>query len=193
MDGWMDGRQQHTDEIPMVWIMLVYIYTLYAPDINHHMHLKSLAVGLLVLYATAFAVIHSMFNSRLLFELHYLFLIFVCAPGMVKLYLSITDSLAIRLAHQYLLCFSCALTVWGVDQKLCQRQTTLPVHPFWHALFHVLNGLNNYFGNMFLQYSRAHQLHLDPELRYVGGVLPYVKVVHKHRNVLAVHSADKED
>jgi hypothetical protein len=176
----------------MVWIMLVYIYTLYSPDI-HYTHIKPFLVAFLLVYAVAFAVVHSLYHSRAGFELHYLFLIFVCAPGMVKHYMHTTDALALRLAHQYLLCFSCAITIWGVDQRLCNRETTLPVHPFWHALFHVLNGLNNYFGNMFLQYSRAHQLELHPELRYVGGVLPYVKVIQKHRRTVAVHAEEKGD
>ena len=178
-------RQQHADEIPMVWIMLVYIYTLYSPDI-HYAHFKPVLHVLLVVYAVFFAVLHWKYHSLLGFELHYLFLILVCAPGMVKHYMNTTDSLALRLAHQYLLCFSCAITIWGIDQKLCNRETTLPVHPFWHAVFHVLNGMNNYFGNMFLQYSRARQLELEPELRYIGGILPYVKVVHKNRRTIAV-------
>lgn len=185
-------RQQHTDEIPMVWIMLVYIYTLYSPDI-HFNYVKPVLHVLMVAYAVVFAVIHSIYHSPLGFELHYLFLIFVCAPGMVKHYMLTTDALALRLAHQYLLCFSCAITIWGIDQKLCDRDTTLPVHPFTHALFHVLNGLNNYFGNMFLQYSRAHQLELEPQLRYVGGVLPYVKVIQKHRRTVAVIAEEKGD
>jgi hypothetical protein len=128
----------------MVWIMLVYIDTLYSPGI-HYAHFKPALHVLLVVYAGAFAVLHSTYHSLVGFELHYLFLILVCAPGMVKHYVNTTDALALRLAHQYLL----------------------------------------------LQYSRARQLDLDPRLRYIGGVLPYVKVLAKNRRTMAVTHEDE--
>lgn len=126
-------------------------------------------------------LLHLNYHFVIGFQLQYFFLAMVCAPGMLRHYMQTTDCLARRLSHQYLLCFSSFIGIWAIDQKSCNRKTTLPVAPQWHALFHVLNGLNNYFGIMYLQYCRAHQLDLQPELRYIRGVLPYVKVLMKHQ------------
>lgn len=161
----------------MVWVMLLFIYVLYAPEI----HRRRMFPLFLVFYATGFMFLHLKYHFVIGFQLQYFFLAMVCAPGMLRHYMRTTDCLARRLSHQYLLCFSCFIGIWAIDQKVCNRKTTLPVAPQWHALFHVLNGLNNYFGIMYLQYCRAHQLDLQPELRYIRGVLPYVKVLMKHQ------------
>ncbi|KAA8531613.1 hypothetical protein F0562_006322 [Nyssa sinensis] len=50
------ARQQQSDETPMVWEMLLYIYILYAPD----WHYRSTMPTFLFLYGAAFAVVHSL-------------------------------------------------------------------------------------------------------------------------------------
>lgn len=72
--------------------MLVYIYTL-SPDV-HYAHLKPVLHVLLVVYAGAFAVLHSTYvplpGTMIL----------VCAPGMVKHYVNSRDALALQLAQE---------------------------------------------------------------------------------------------
>jgi len=51
----VDCRQQQNDEIPMVWVMLVYIYVLYSPGWNHKVSMPTL----LVPYGAIFSVLHN--------------------------------------------------------------------------------------------------------------------------------------
>lgn len=185
-NDFMFAREQQSDEIPMVWIMLLYLYVLYSPEI----HLRRVFPLCLIIYGIGFAFMQSKYQLIVGFQLHYLFLALLCSPGMYKHYMNTTDTLAQRLAHQYLFCLSFALTLWCLDQRFCERKSTLPLTPQWHAVFHVLNGLNNYFGVMYLQYCRAHQLHLNPQLRYIGGVLPYVKVLMKNSTTPVIQAEE---
>jgi dihydroceramidase len=172
----VDCRQQQNDEIPMVWVMLVYIYVLYSPGWNHKVSMPTL----LVPYGAIFSVLHNHYQFVTGFQLHYMLLALLCAPRIYRYYTVTTNMQARRLAHQYLFCFFSTITCWYVDQILCNRQSTLPIEPEGHAIFHILNGLNSYFGNMFLQYCRAQQLGMNPHIKYIAGMLPYVKVVSKH-------------
>ncbi len=153
--------------------MLVYIYVLYSPGWNHKVSMPTL----LVPYGAIFSVLHNHYQFVTGFQLHYMLLALLCAPQIYRYYTVTTNMQARHLAHQYLFCFFSTITCWYLDQILCNRQSTLPIEPEGHAIFHILNGLNSYFGNMFLQYCRAQQLGMSPHIKYIAGMLPYVKVV----------------
>ncbi|KAL2643556.1 hypothetical protein R1flu_011143 [Riccia fluitans] len=166
-------RQQQSDETPMVWLMLLYIYVLYSPD----WHYRSTMPTFLVMYGTAYAICHALFHFGLVYQLHFIFLCLLCLPRMYKYYIYTTEVPARRLGHMYVISITSGGILWLVDRNLCSRISSLPLNPQGHAWWHVLLGFSTYFGNTFLQFCRAQQLGWNPELRYVGGLLPYVKIV----------------
>lgn len=164
--------QQQSDETPMVWAMLLYIYVLYSPD----WHYRSTMPTVLFLYGTIFAILHSQFRFVVGFQLHYVFLALLCFPRMYKYYMHTTDPLVRKLAYRYVLFLVLGAICWLADRHLCSWIYKLRVNPQGHAVWHVLMGFNSYFGNTFLQYCRAQQLNWSPRIEYLLGVLPYVKV-----------------
>jgi len=172
--AWLTGKgsQQQSDETPMVWVMLLYIYVLYSPD----WHYRSTMPTVLFLYGTIFAILHSQFRFVAGFQLHYVFLAVLCLPRMYKYYIHTTDPLVRKLGHRYVLFLVVGAMFWLADRHLCNQMSKLRVNPQGHALWHVLMGFNSYFGNTFLQYCRAQQCDWNPRIEYLLGVLPFVKV-----------------
>ncbi|KAJ7536823.1 hypothetical protein O6H91_12G083400 [Diphasiastrum complanatum] len=163
--------QQQSDETPMVWAMLLYIYVLYSPD----WHYTSTMPTFLVIYGTGFAILHSQFHFVLSFQLHYIFLALLCLPRMYKYYIHSKGTPARQLAHIYILTLVMGVICWVADRTLCRRLSSYYINVQGHALWHVLMGFNSYFANTFLQFCRAQQLKWSPQLCYFWG-LPYVKV-----------------
>ncbi|XP_024371916.1 alkaline ceramidase [Physcomitrium patens] len=164
--------QQQSDETPMVWVMLLYIYVLYSPD----WHYRSTMPTVLFLYGTIFAVLHSQFRFVVGFQLHLVLLAVLCLPRMYKYYIHTKDPAVRKLAHKYILFLVLGGMCWLADRHLCNQISKLRVNPQGHALWHVLMGFNSYIGTTFLLYCRAEQLNWNPKVEYVLGLLPYVKV-----------------
>jgi dihydroceramidase len=156
----------------MVWLMLLYIYVLYSPD----WHYTSTMPTVLFIYGTVYAIGHALFHFKLVYQLHFVFLCLLCLPRMYKYYIYTKEVPARRLGRMYVISISLGGIFWLVDRNFCNRLSTLPVNPQGHAWWHIFMGFSAYFGNTFLQFCRAHQLEWNPELRYVLGWLPYVKV-----------------
>jgi dihydroceramidase len=166
------GSQQQSDETPMVWVMLLYIYVLYSPD----WHYRSTMPTVLFLYGTVFAILHSQFRFVVGFQLQLVFLAVLCLPRMYKYYIHTTEPPVRKLAHRYILFLVVGGMFWFADRFFCNQMSKLRVNPQGHALWHVLMGFNSYFGNTLLQYCRAEQLNWNPKVEYLLGILPYVKV-----------------
>ncbi|KAI6704118.1 hypothetical protein NL676_013254 [Syzygium grande] len=67
--------QQQSDETPMVWEILLYMYILHSPD----WHYRSTMPTFLFLYGAVFAIVHSFFNFGIGFKIHYVALcLLVC-------------------------------------------------------------------------------------------------------------------
>ncbi|KAJ0610657.1 putative ceramidase [Helianthus annuus] len=79
--------QQQSDETPMVWEMLLYIYILYSPD----WHYRSTMPTFLFLYGISFAVLHSIIRFDIGFKLHYVMLCVLCIPRVYKYYIYTQD------------------------------------------------------------------------------------------------------
>ncbi|XP_057814398.1 alkaline ceramidase [Cryptomeria japonica] len=163
--------QQQSDETPMVWEMLLYIYVLYSPD----WHYTYTMPMFLFLYGAAFAVLHSVFLFDIGFKIHYICLALLCLPRMYKYYIHTTERPAKRLAHMYILTMILGGIFWLLDRTFCDTFSSWYINPQGHALWHIFIGFNAYFANAFLQFCRAQQLKWNPEIRYVWG-LPYVKI-----------------
>jgi dihydroceramidase len=163
--------QQQSDETPMVWEMLLYIYVLYSPDWHYTYTMPTF----LFLYGAAFATLHSLFRFDLGFKIHYIILALLCLPRMYKYYIHTTEPAAKRLAHLFILTVILGGVCWLLDRTFCDTFSTWYINPQGHALWHIFMGFNAYFANAFLQFCRAQQLQWNPEIRHVLG-LPYVKI-----------------
>ncbi|KAK6930705.1 Alkaline ceramidase [Dillenia turbinata] len=163
---------QQSDETPMVWEMLLYIYVLYSPD----WHYRSTMPTFLFLYGAMFAVFHWLLHFRVVFKVHYAVLCFLCIPRMYKYYIYTEDVLAKRLARLYFGNFILASLCWIFDRLFCKHISRWYFNPQGHALWHVLMGFGTYFANAFLMFCRAQQLGWNPKVVYLMGFFPYVHI-----------------
>lgn len=108
----LQHAQQQSDETPMVWEMLLYIYVLYSPDWHYTYTMPTF----LFLYGAAFATFHSLFRFDLGFKIHYIILALLCLPRMYKYYIHTTEPAAKRLAHLYILTLILGGMCWLLDR-----------------------------------------------------------------------------
>eukprot|EP00244_Chara_vulgaris_P010055 TRINITY_DN4496_c0_g1_i2.p1 TRINITY_DN4496_c0_g1~~TRINITY_DN4496_c0_g1_i2.p1 ORF type:complete len:265 (-),score=17.95 TRINITY_DN4496_c0_g1_i2:1068-1862(-) len=164
--------QQQSDETPMVWNALIYLYVLYSPD----WHYRRAMPTFLFFYATIFAVIHNSARFVLGFQIHYILLVMLCMPRMYKYYLSRSNHEARKVAHIYLQTLILGSICWLIDRTFCNWiKLVMPFNFQGHAWWHVLMGVNSYYGCTFLQYCRGGQLDRDPKITFFLG-LPLVKL-----------------
>ncbi|KAF9611647.1 hypothetical protein IFM89_034118 [Coptis chinensis] len=165
-------RTQQSDETPMVWEMLLYLYILYSPD----WHYRSTMPTFLFLYGAAFAVVYSQLRFGIGFKVHYVVLCLLCIPRMYKYYIHTTDVSTKRLAKLYLITLFLASMCWLGDRFFCKEVSFWYLNPQGHAMWHIFMGFNTYLANTFLMFCRAQQLGWSPKVVHFVGLLPYVKV-----------------
>lgn len=170
--GTLQRVQQQSDETPMVWEMLLYIYILYSPDWHYRFTMPTF----LFLYGAAFAVAHSLFHFGISFKVHYALLCLLCIPRMYKYYIRSEDASAKRLAKFYMASLFLGSLCWISDRVFCDQISGWLVNPQGHAMWHIFMGFNSYFANTFLMFCRAQQRGWAPKIVYFLGFLPYVKI-----------------
>lgn len=164
--------QQQSDETPMVWEILLYMYILYSPD----WHYRSTMPTFLFLYGAVFAIGHSFFNFGIGFKIHYVALCLLCIPRTYKYYINTADASAKQLAKLYVATLVLGSICGLCDRFFCKQISSWPINPQGHALWHVFMGFNSYYANTFLMFCRARQLDWSPKVVYFMGILPYVKI-----------------
>ncbi|XP_027364594.1 alkaline ceramidase-like [Abrus precatorius] len=164
--------QQQSDETPMVWEILLYIYILYSPD----WHYRRTMPIFLVLYGAVFAIAHSVFRFDIGFKLHYVILCLLCIPRMYKYCIYTEDVSAKRIAKLYVATLVLGTLFWLCDRVFCEEISRWPINLQCHALWHVFLGFSSYFANTFLMFCRAQQRGWSPKVVRLMGVLPYVKI-----------------
>lgn len=164
--------QQQSDETPMVWEMLLYIYILYSPD----WHYRSTMPTFLFLYGAVFAIAHSLIRFSIGFKVHYVILCLLCIPRMYKYYIYTQDIYAKRLAKFYAVTLFLGSICWLCDRGFCNEISGWPFNPQGHAMWHVFMGFNSYFANTFLMFCRAEQRGWAPMVVLFMGFLPYVRI-----------------
>ncbi|GJN23645.1 hypothetical protein PR202_gb11310 [Eleusine coracana subsp. coracana] len=110
---------QQSDETPMVWEILLYLYVLYSPD----WHYRSTMPTFLFLYGAAFAVVHFFVRFQVVFKLHYIGLCLLCIPRMYKYYIQTKDLAAKRLAKLWVLTLCLATLCWLFDRVACKKMS----------------------------------------------------------------------
>ncbi|KAK8464740.1 hypothetical protein PHAVU_010G071057 [Phaseolus vulgaris] len=164
--------QQQSDEIPMMWEILLYMFILYSPD----WHYPRTMPIFLVLYGVIFAIVHSVVRFGIGFKLHYVILCLLCSPRMYKYYIYSDCVSAKSLGKLYVVTFLLGGLCWLCDHVFCNQISRWPINPQGHALWHLFMGFNSYFANTFLMFCRAQQLACSPKVVRLMGVLPYVKI-----------------
>lgn len=170
--GTLQHVLQQSDETPMVWEMLLYIFILYSPD----WHYRSTMPTFLFLYGIIFAVVHSLFHLGISFKVHYAVFCLLCAPRMYKYYIHMDDLSAKRLAKFYVATLFLGSLCWICDRLFCEQISGWSINPQGHALWHIFIGFNAYFANAFLMFCRAQQRGWSPRIVHFLGLLPYVKI-----------------
>mmetsp|Transcript_107948 Transcript_107948/g.186180 ORF Transcript_107948/g.186180 Transcript_107948/m.186180 type:complete len:321 (-) Transcript_107948:718-1680(-) len=170
--GTLQYSAQMWDELPMVWLMLQYIYV--QVQMGRAGANKLLAVGL-ILYGSLWSVIHSLGAFVLLFQVHFGALVLATQYLFARslqvhkdvLLLPTRDGPTLHPGLQslrrmvwFMFFFSvAAFGLWVVDQVACEHLHALPgglPNPQFHAWWHVLNGLACHFamqGSMALRQS----------------------------------------
>ncbi|KAG0501594.1 hypothetical protein HPP92_001666 [Vanilla planifolia] len=163
---------QQSDETPMMWEKLLYFYVLYSPD----WHYRSTMPTFLFLYAAGFAITHYLLRLDIFFKVQYILLCLLCFPRMYKYYIQTKDARAKRIAKLYVATLFLGGLCWLVDRIFCKKLSTWFINPQGHAWWHVLMGFNSYFANTFLMFCRAQQLEWNPQVFYLFGLFPYVRI-----------------
>ncbi|KAM7271113.1 hypothetical protein ACFE04_030327 [Oxalis oulophora] len=164
--------QQQSDETPMVWEMLLYMYILYSPD----WHYRSTMPTFLFLYGALFATAHAFLRLGIGFKVHFVILCLLCTPRMYKYYIHTQDTAAKRLAKLYVITLFLGSLCWLGDRLFCKEVSRWPVNPQGHALWHVFMGFSTFYANTFLMFCRAQQRGWSAKIVHFMGVLPYVKI-----------------
>ncbi|KAL3519388.1 hypothetical protein ACH5RR_017537 [Cinchona calisaya] len=159
-----------SDETPVIWETLLYIYVLYSPDWQYRRTMPTF----LVLYGAIFAVVHSHLQLRIGFKVHFVILCLLCIPRMYKYYLYTTNLHAKQVAKLYAVTLVVGTVCWLFDRVLCKESWL--VNPQGHAMWHIFMGFNSYFANTFLMFCRAQQRGWAPRILHYFGILPYVKI-----------------
>ncbi|KAK0597918.1 hypothetical protein LWI29_029871 [Acer saccharum] len=168
----LQHEQQQSDETPMIWEMLLYMYILYSPD----WHYRTTMPTFLFLYGGVFAIFHSVLRFDIGFKVHYVILCLLCTPRLYKYYIYTNDTAAKRIAKLYVATLVLGTLCWLCDHFLCKEISRWSINPQGHALWHAFTGFNSYFINTFLMFCRAQQLGWSPRVAHFMGVLPYVKI-----------------
>ncbi|XP_020589205.1 alkaline ceramidase 3 [Phalaenopsis equestris] len=163
---------QQSDETPMLWEMLLYLYVLYSPD----WHYRSTMPTFLCLYAAGFAATHLVLRVDVLFKVQYILLCLLCVPRMYKYYIHTKDSGAKRIAKFYVATLLLGCLSWLVDHFFCKKLSIWYINPQGHAWWHVFMGFNSYLVNTFLMFCRAQQLGWNPRIAHLFGLFPYVRI-----------------
>ncbi|XP_047336798.1 alkaline ceramidase-like [Impatiens glandulifera] len=175
----LQRMQQQSDEIPMVWQLLLYIYILFSPD----WHYRYTMPTFLFIYGCVFGMIHAWFHLGIGFKLHYIVLFLVCIPRMYKYYIYTEDGSAKGVAKLYAATLIIGSLCWVFDRVLCKEISGnwLSFNPQGHACWHFFIGFNSYFANTFLMFCRAQQRGWSPKIAHFFGILPYVKIKKKKK------------
>ncbi|CAI9086906.1 OLC1v1020831C1 [Oldenlandia corymbosa var. corymbosa] len=159
---------QQSDETPVVWETLLYMYILYSPD----WHYRKTMPTFLILYGIVFAICHSCLQFGIGIKVHFVIICLLSVPRMYKYYLYTEDLHAKRVAKLYAVTLVLGSLCWLFDRVLCNDSWL--INPQGHALWHVFMGLNAYLGNTFLMFCRGQQLRRNPKVVQWMGILPYV-------------------
>lgn len=147
---------QQMDELSMVFTIIFYIMLI------QKSRLLSIA---LTVYSCVFSVLYYNYPWPTLFQIHFI-LWYITA--LVLHYLRLKDGLD-YIVYGYVSSVVIGFFFWNLDFHFCEELHWLKGHAIWH----ILMGINSWYGPTFSVYVRAQDL--NPRIRWKWG-MPYVDV-----------------
>lgn len=172
--GTLTWLGQAADELPMIWAALQFLFVI-REDAREPRYwwLPSLLVTLLVLLTTIYLYLQQYFAfflaSYLAVVLSIFASAFVAARAAPPRSRTTERNLALVACLSYASGF---LLFWIPENLFCETLRPLNLH----AWFHLTSVVGPYCFLVFACYHRLVNLRRRPELRYAGGVLPFVHV-----------------
>ncbi|TMW57006.1 hypothetical protein Poli38472_002931 [Pythium oligandrum] len=162
--GTLQLVHQQCDETPMVWVMLIWIYTVFNHEIRELGVSDAVIVCFLTLLGVGFAVVHAIYRFTTLFQLLIAAMAISCSCRLYYHYQRVRDPRARAVAVSHVRSSLIALACWLVDFHLCYYVRKLPVNPQGHAWWHIFIGISSYHGPLFMQYVRLEELQRRPKV-----------------------------
>jgi len=168
---------QLLDELPMIYGVLIFVYTLFEFD-KHSVFGKLFTpvLSFLGIFITVVMLTHR--DAPILHQASYGILVFVLVFRAIYLTYGTKLSALERSNFQYLLRFSTitfasGYVTWITERKLCYDGYVIPyvqLHSFWH----LLTGMGTFGCVQFVTYYLQKDRTLDVEFKHLFGVIPYL-------------------
>ncbi|CAF1226107.1 unnamed protein product [Didymodactylos carnosus] len=151
--GTLTHLGQMTDELPMVYSMIIWWFILFRMDKLEHLKSKKTVINISlvfgIFYALLWTYVHSLQTFVLIFQGHFTLMVF---GGIIKLtYLYRQTQHHTRwikyLIMVYVGLLAPAIICWIIDQRLCERMNTVSVfNPQLHAWWHLICAIDCHVG-----------------------------------------------
>jgi len=167
------------DELPMVWCMMVLIYTMMEMEVKVKLSLT--LPTLLIGYSIVFSIIHAVGAFTRLFQLHFALLIIGTLYYAHKYVMKFPHPNLKALSLYYVGLWGVATIIWLFDQIFCERLHSLQImnihipNPQFHAVWHILTGFCAHIGMVFVRVIRYMVLY-DQKLKvfWIMGFWPTI-------------------
>merc|ERR1711920_1049725 len=111
--------------------------------------IKGIIGPILVAACIIFAVMHHMYKFVEFFHLVFGVLCVVSYSGQYILYRRTKNSEARSIVERQILLFIIAFSCWVIDYALCPIFRVIGINPQLHAWWHLIMGINSYYGPVF--------------------------------------------
>jgi len=169
------------DELPMVWCMMVSWYILLTMEQKNS---EGVLPKILAIYCVVFSLVHAIGAFTVLFQIHFVVLMFVPLVYGYKYVQQYQAHPQLRpLALYYATLWAVAGIVWLLDQLCCQSLHSLRIdsigaeipNPQLHAFWHILTGYCTHVGMIKLRVIRHMVLYdQQPKIIWICGFWPTI-------------------
>eukprot|EP00051_Salpingoeca_urceolata_P009656 m.117353 g.117353 ORF g.117353 m.117353 type:complete len:282 (+) comp16397_c0_seq4:433-1278(+) len=172
--GTLTFHFQLADELPMVWAMLVWLFSWV--ELRHETPKYPLLPVGLVLYFIMWSLIHAWAGFTTIFQVHFGLLVVV---GFYFVYdwrrRYFQDAMMRWLTMVYAVPFVVGFALWLFERTHCLHiEPTLGFNPELHAWWHVLSAVSCYHSVVLLGVARHRALGKPARCgQLLGGLLPY--------------------
>jgi dihydroceramidase len=179
-------EKQQLDESPMVFAVIFLFYIMLMTDAvssttDKRWYAQTLARKLILIFLTVYACVfsrlHYQYRWTTFFQIHFgiwcvsTFVIFI---GHYRRLRKKNPNYDLdRVVVTYILTVLVGTIFWNLDFHFCESLHWIKGHAIWH----ILLGINSWFGPTFTVYVRSDALDMNPQIRwFCYNMLPYVEI-----------------
>lgn len=175
---------QLMDELPMIWGSAFLLYGILTLEGEKGKNYPWLIIALFA-YCVAVTVMYLVNNNPVFHEIAYGFMVTGMVFGETRIIFKYPDRTGRLLYAISFLTYMSGFILWNIDNIFCHRLRTLrrdAVHeaatPLFecHAWWHILAGTGTYLCLLFVTYMRYTILNMNPKVKFLFFVCPYVTV-----------------